>query len=156
MNSTCPTSCGPVDCSQPGSSVPWDFQNRHWVDLFMSLRDLSHHRNKPTSHHLLHVSPAVGGFFINGKPLSLYLSIYPLRKSSFRRTRIFICFSFVIDWHVVDIFWWMNGIKKTFKHMLCPFYLLNMDMEQRRESGISVQFWRSCLREILTLEMLPL
>ena len=62
----CPTLCDPMDCSLPGSSLPWKFpRQEYWSELpFPSPGDLSNPGIEPTSP----VSFARAGKFFTAEP----------------------------------------------------------------------------------------
>ena len=77
---SCPTLCGPMDCSPPGSSAHAIFQARilelEWVP-FPTPEDLLDPKIKPTSP----VSPALAG--ADSSPLALPLALTSLSSQSY-------------------------------------------------------------------------
>ena len=81
LSLSCPTPCGPMDCSSPGSSANGIQQARilEWVAISSS-RDYFHNPGiKPASL----VSPTLVGGFFTTEPQDLYLwLIYKKKKKS--------------------------------------------------------------------------
>ena len=73
---SCPTLCGPMYCSPPGSSVQGVLQARKLGLVAMPFsRECSQTRDEPTTHTSMSLALA-GGFFIIGTTWEAYLYMY--------------------------------------------------------------------------------